>query len=152
MYNFLDIWVACSSSNFLKCIFVLEILFHFFFHLSFKETWPKLLSKKVLLHLKFIWILILICCLLCNLLLTFHSLYSSFKSWLFILNWFVKCSHFLLTLTMILINNQHERFKTMLSLQSNLSCFSLFFGFFFKNGKLRCIAFMLFVHFNLCGN
>ena len=152
LYDFLYIWVTSSSSNLLECIFVLEVLFHFLFHFCFKETWPKLLSKKVFLHLKLIGIFVLVCCLLCNLLLTLHSLYSSFKSWLFVLNRFVKCRHFLLTLTMILIDNKHESFKTVLSLKTDLCSLSLFFGFFFKNRKLWCIALVLFVYFNLCGN
>lgn len=52
--DFLNIGVTSGRTDLLESIFILEVLFHFFFHFGLEEGRPELLSEEVLLHLKLI--------------------------------------------------------------------------------------------------
>jgi hypothetical protein len=52
----------------------------------------------------------------------------------------------------VLVDHQHTRFKSVLSLQLQLSGFALLFSFVLKDRKFRSVTFLLFIHFNLSCN
>ena len=110
------------------------------------------MSKEVFVHPQFIWVFVFICCLVCYLLLSTHSLNSSCKCFLFVLDWFWKRSDPLLALEMVLIDESHKLLKSMLGLESLLFCFAVFVSFFVSNGLFWLVTLLKLLCFDLCWN
>jgi hypothetical protein len=146
--NLLHVWVTSRRTDFLESVFVLEILLHFLLHFGFQVSRPELLSQEVLLHFKLIWVFLLICGLLRYFLLALHAANSPLKRRLLILNRLIQSAHLLLPLSVVFINHQHERFESVLCLQTLLGRFALLISFFFQNREFRLVTFLLATHFD----
>jgi len=72
----------------LESFFYLISSSHFCLHFRWEELGPELLDHIVLLHFDFIWIFIVICRLLCDLLLSVKPKHSSLSCFLLILKGF----------------------------------------------------------------
>lgn len=150
--NLLDVRITSRRTDLLECILILEILLHFLFHFGLQVGRPELLREEILLHLQLIWIFLFIGSLLSDLLLTLHAANPSFKRRFFVLNRLIQRTHLLLTLSVVFIDDQHERFESMLCLQALLGRFALLISLFLKDSEFRLVAFLLATHFNFHGD
>ena len=71
--------------NLLESLLDFGIARHFFLHLGFKESAPKLLRQEVFIHLELIRIFVVVCCLVPDLLLPCVALDASLEGSLLVI-------------------------------------------------------------------
>ena len=140
VYNVLNVTVASFSPNFLESSFNFESAIHFFSHFGLKERRPELLSQEVLLHLQLIGIFVLVGCGLRDLLLASHTSQSAVNSILFVLSRILQGADALIALTMLLLNQVHEVFQPVLSLQPALFALPVLFSLLVHNIHLLLVS------------
>ena len=150
--DLLDVREASLSSDLLEGLLDLSIFGHLSVHFGLQKCRPELLSKEILVHFELIGVLVVVCSLISDLLLASVSLDASLKGSFLVVKGFEHRSESVLSLEVILIDQSHELFKTVLSLLSLLLGLSVSITFFQVNFLLVFKAILRFIELDLNRN
>ena len=140
LHDLLDVGEARLRPDLLEGLLDFGRPRHLFVHLGLKEGAPKLLRQEILVHLQLVRILVVICSLISDLLLASVALDSSFKSGLLVIEGLEHGCQSILPLEVILVNQAHQFFQSVLRLEPLLLRMPMPFGLLLVNSLLVLVT------------
>lgn len=128
--NLLDVGKACLRADLLECLLDFGRSRHLLVHLCLQEGAPELLGQKVFVHLELVRVFVVIGSLVPDLLLAGVSFDAALKGSLLVVKGFQHGRQSVLPLEMVLVNQSHQLFKSVLGLQTFLLGLSVSVRFF----------------------
>jgi len=152
LHDLLDVAEAGLRSDLLERALNLRRLRHLRVHFVLQELSPELLSKEVFIHFKLVGVFVVVGGLVADLLLSRVPLDTPLQRCLFVVERLQDRGETIFPLEVVLVDQSHQLFQSVLRLQSLLLGLTVFLGFLLENLLLVLEALRRFVLPDLNGN